>query len=256
MLPSYNLAPIHLGPLVMYPWGLFVSLGILAGFWLAYGFLKKRAGQEAEKIFNLSFGLILAGLISSRFFHVFFYEPRYFLAHPWEILKIWQGGLSSLGGILGAGAAAYFYLRKEKLNLFLWLDALAFGLPLGLAIGRLGCFLTHQHLGIKSNFFLSVVAPDGPRLEMSMIEAILLLVLFVYFVFKNRRLSMVGFYLRFFLIFYGLTRFCLDFLRASDLPGADARYFGLTPAQYVSIFFLIIGVVLFAIKKKTALRAV
>ncbi|MDP3244926.1 MAG: HAD-IA family hydrolase [bacterium] len=243
MFSSYHLAPVYLGPLSVYPWGVFVSAGFLFGLAAAFWFLKKhKAG--AERIFDLLFWIILSAFVGSRLFHVLFYEPVYFLQHPEEIWQVWQGGLSSFGGILGGVLAGLIYLRKSRLNFWRYVDALAFAFPLGWILGRLGCFFTHQHLGVKSRFFLSVLASDGQRLEMSMIEAVIALLIFLLFMRLVRRTRPRGLYVAALAVFYGGARFVLDFFRSFDLPSSDARYLGLTPAQYVSAILFVFGAVL------------
>lgn len=246
MVPFVSIPVIKLGPLVIHIWGFFVSLGFLAGILMAY-WRAKRQGLEANKVFDLALWLIIGSLIGARLIHVIFYEPGYYFTSPLEILKIWQGGFSSFGGLVGGLAAAVAYCKKNRLNFWTWADLLAFTLPLGWGIGRLGCFLTHQHMGIKSNFFLAVAMPDGPRLEMGLLEAIFIFLFFFYFCTMNRRPRPHGFYFINFLIIYGLARFFFDFLRVED-----QYYLGLTPAQYGSLLFFFTGVVL-AIKRKAAL---
>jgi phosphatidylglycerol:prolipoprotein diacylglycerol transferase len=234
MIPYLHLEPVSFGSFTFYPWGFFVALGAIVGITISY-FEAKRRDLEAEIIFDLAFWVILGTLIGARLFHVLFYEPSYYLSFPLEILKLWQGGLSSLGGFFGAFLAGFCYLKKQKLDLFSWADIAIYGLPLAWGIGRIGCFLTHQHLGLESHFFLAVNRPEGPRLEMSLLEAIVSFFLFFYFYLVRNRQLFAGFYFVNFLIIYGLSRFLLDFLRL------DIRYFGLTPAQYGCLIFLLLG---------------
>lgn len=240
MIPYLHIPVISIGPIAIHTWGLFVSLGFLVGLWLARQEAKRR-GLATGKVVDLCFWIIVGAFLGARLAHVLFYEPSFYLARPLEILKIWQGGLSSFGGFFGAVFAGWLYLKKQKLNFWQWADVIAFALPLGWGIGRLGCFLTHLHHGIKSNFFLAVNFPDGPRLEMGLLEALFSLLLFGYFLLMRRRLRFAGFYLINFVLIYGVWRFFADFLRAQDIAGADIRYFGLTPAQYGSLIFAAAG---------------
>lgn len=245
MLPTFDLQPISLGFLKIYPWGIFVSAGFLLALAAAFWFLKRHK-VKPDALFDLLFWIIIGAMVGSRLFYVLFYEPVYFLHHLKEVWQIWQGGLSSFGGILGGLAAGLFYLGKKRLNFWRYVDAMAFAFPLGWILGRLGCFFTHQHLGVKSGFFFSVMAPDGRRLEMSIVEAVIALFIFLLFAFFVRRVRPKGFYASLLFILYGGSRFILDFFRSYDLPNSDPRYFVLTPAQYVSIVLFILGAVLFA----------
>jgi len=250
MIPYLHLPIFSLGPITVHTWGFFVSLGFLVGLLLARHEAKRR-GLATEKVVDLCFWIIIGALFGARLSHVLFYEPSFYLARPLEILKVWQGGLSSFGGFFGAILVGWLYLKKQKLNFLQWADVIIFGLPLGWGIGRLGCFLTHLHPGVKSNFFLAVNFPDGPRLEMGLLEAIFSLLFFGYFLLMRRRPRWRGFYLINFALIYGVWRFFADFLRAQDIGGGvDARYLGLTPAQYGSLIFIVVGLWLWLLLKK------
>lgn len=236
MIPYIHIPTIQLGPLIIHTWGFFVSLGFLTAIAVAYREAKHQ-NLDSNKLLDLAFWLILGAVLGSRFSHVFFYEPQYYFGHPLEILKIWQGGLSSFGGFFGGLFAGWLYTIKKRLNFWQWTNLIAFVLPLGWGIGRLGCFLTHLHPGIQTDFFLAVAMPDGPRLEMGLIEAIFSFLLFGYFLITRRRAHFSGFYIVNFALIYGLGRFFLDFFRIND-----ARYFNLTPAQYGSLFLIVLGV--------------
>lgn len=252
MIPYISLPNWQIGFLVIFTFGMFVSLGFIAGLTVAY-FRAKGQRLRASIVFDLVFFIILGAIVGGRIFHVLFYEPTYYFVNPVEILKIWQGGFSSFGGLFGAFLAVWFYLKKHHLNFWSWFDTLAFALPLGWAIGRLGCFLTHHHFGIKSNVFLAMRTVDGSRLEMALIEAILVLLLFIYFLSVRRHDHFHGFYFINFMLIYGLIRFVLDFFRAYDLVGADVRYYGLTPAQYGSVLMMVVGVYLLSHEQKEAI---
>ncbi len=185
-------------------------------------------------------------------FHVFFYEPAFYFFAPLEIFKFWEGGMSSFGGFLGAFLGGWWYIKRNALDFLTWADAAVFGLPLGLAIGRIGCFLTRMHPGIKSNFFLAVPMEDGARLDLGLLESLAAGAILLVFLLCDRRPRRKGFFLGLFLLLYGSARFFLDFLRAADISMADARYAGLTPSQYGSLLFIVIGCSIFAFRKKNA----
>jgi len=111
---------------------------------------------------------------------------------------------------------------------------MAVGLWLGWGIGRVGCFLIHDHPGTLSHFMLAVKYPGGARFDLGLMESILGFLLFGIFALLFSRLTKIrsGLVVGWSVACYAVARFFLDFLRATDLPGSDVRYGGLTPAQW------------------------
>lgn len=240
MIPWFQYASINLGFLKLNVWGLFVSLGFIVGMIVTYFELKRRK-LEAKRVFDLAFWIILAAIVGGRLLYVAEHLSWYAVA-PINILKLWQGGMSIYGGFIGAVLAGVVYLRKHKLDLWQYADAIIFGLPLGLFIGRIGCFLIHDHPGVKTDFFLGVAYPDGVRHDLGLYLSLNGLLLFLIFLFLHRKERFFGFYVALFSVWYGVARFLLDFLRATDLAGADIRYLGLTLAQYLSVILFVAGI--------------
>ena len=114
-------------------------------------------------------------------------------------------------------------------------------MPTGWAIARIGCFLVHDHPGRLTRFPLAVQFPGGARHDLGLYEAVVLLAIagLLWRLWARRRLE--GRLLGLLAVLYGAARFLLDFLRASDVAYADARYAGLTPAQYGSVLLVTWG---------------
>ncbi len=236
MLPYFQYNSILIGPVVIQVWGLMVALGIIAAVLLMIA-LSKKYLLSKEVFLDLSVWILLAGFIGARAFHIVFYNLDYYLAHPLDTLKFWQGGASSLGGLFGAAVAVWLFV---KLRQFSWaeflpyLDIVFFSLWFGWAIGRLGCFFIHDHPGKLSTFFLAINFPNGARHDLGLYDALVSLVIFFLtaIFFKHLIKLRWGLVSAFSLAFYATARFLLDFLRATDLPESDIRYGGLTPAQW------------------------
>ncbi len=245
MIPYFRYAFVPLGPLHIQVWGLFVSLGILAALFVGYRRVR-RLGLDRQAYLDMSAWMIVAALAGARLAHAAFYDPGPFLNDPWELLRLWHGGMSVYGGFFGAAAAALVYTRVRKLPFLVYADAFAFALPLGLAIGRLGCFFIHDHPGVLSASFLAVDYPGGSRLDHGLLLSLVDLAIFALFAVLEltRRQRSRRPYLAVFMLAYGAARFGLDFWRAWDLPGSDARYLGLTPAQYFSLALAAAGLVI------------
>lgn len=213
-----------------------VSLGILTAF-LVITKRAKRLGLDVKIISDAAVWILVGALVGARLGTVLFYDLSTYLAHPLEVFAIWHGGFSSVGGFIGATAVGVWYFRHKKVDVWKYADATIFGLPIGLAIGRIGCFLIHDHPGTASDFVLAVRYPDGEgRLDHGLLLSINGFLMAMAFAILARKKRPVGTYLVVFGIWYGAVRFYLDFYRI-----IDATYLGLTPAQYVSAVMFVAG---------------
>jgi phosphatidylglycerol:prolipoprotein diacylglycerol transferase len=243
MLPYFQFTTINFGFLTIQVWGFLVALGILCATWVAAR-KAKRDGLEANIVWDFAFWVILSAMIGARLFMVV-YEPSFYLAHPLELLKIWQGGFSEMGGFLGALVALYVFFRSKKLDAWRYADCAAYALPLGFGIGRIGCFLIHDHPGTLTSFVLGVNYPNGIRHDNGLYLSIEGFFIFFLFVLLDRKHAKPKTFVFAFLLLHGVIRFFLDFLRA-----VDVRYFYLTPAQYVSLVMVGVGILFFLNKQK------
>lgn len=252
MLPWFKYSTIQLGPVAIQVWGLFVALGVLLSFFIIHRLnIKDRARYVL--LADLVIWMLVGGFIGARIFHVFFYEPVFYLQNVVQVLAIWHGGLSSFGGIFGAIVAFFIFAKRKKIDKSKWLgllDNLSYAAIFGWIVGRVGCVMIHDHMGRPCNCFLAIQTPDGvPRLEMALLEILCLLPLaFIFFIYRKRKFT-EGFYFYLLITYYGFVRFGLDFFRAVDIVNADTRYFGLTPAQYFSILLILFGARFFFFQK-------
>ncbi|MFH1790189.1 MAG: prolipoprotein diacylglyceryl transferase family protein [bacterium] len=237
MIPYFEYHVIAIGPIHLQVWGIFVSLGLLAGFFLADKLAKKYVLAQNVMI-DIGIWALAGGLIMARIFHIFFYEPIYYLSDPVKMLMFWQGGFSSLGGFVGAFLAIWVFAKKRNFSfddILPYFDIGAISLWLGWAIGRLGCFFIHDHPGRLTDFFMAVDFPAGARHDLGLYDSLLAIVLFASYFLLFKRLSKFhhGLVVIFSFMDYAIFRFLLDFLRADQtFYGGDARYLNLTPAQW------------------------
>ncbi len=247
MIPWFQFSTINLGPLQLQVWGLLVSLGMLIAVMIVW----KKSRPEVmntDLLMDLVIAITVFGLIFSRIFYILFYQPAYYAADLWQVLKLWQGGLSSFGGLFGGlfGFLLVIKLKKiEKARILKIADLISYGALFGWLVGRVGCLMIHDHLGIRFNSIFSIVTPDGPRLEMALIEIILLMPLAIVFLVYREKFSTSGIYFATLLTYYASLRFILDFFRAYDIIPSDPRFFGLTPAQYFSLISMVVGIYIF-----------
>lgn len=249
MIPYIHWTTIQLGPLTIYVWGLFVAAGVLLGVLLAKR-AARRGGVTGKIIDDLAFWMLLAGFAGARLGYVFFYNPHPFLSDPLEIFRVWHGGLSSIGGFIAALAALAIYLSKRKIDAWQLSDALAAGFPLGWAVGRIGCFFNHLHPGRLSQNFLAVSYPGGSRWDLGLIESVTGILVWAILIIALRVAPGKGTATLTVAWSYLGIRFFTDFLRATDLPGSDPRFLGLTPAQYGAASLLLFVSICFTLSAR------
>jgi phosphatidylglycerol:prolipoprotein diacylglycerol transferase len=239
VIPWFEFPTLELGPFRIQSFGVLSALGILAAVQLASRG-SARLGKDPRVIPDFAVAGVLAGIVVGHLVHLFFYHPEE-LRDPLALLKIWEG-LSSMGGLLGGIAAAVVFFRVRKIPFREHADAFALGVPPGWGVARVGCFTVHDHPGVRSDFFLAVEFPGGPRHDLGLYEAILLFAIGALVWGLHRRRVLSGRLLPLVGILYGAGRFLLDFLRTREVvAGAgffakpDGRQLGLTFAQWFSL---------------------
>jgi phosphatidylglycerol---prolipoprotein diacylglyceryl transferase len=244
MIPYFNInfpsipVPI-IGKLTIHAFGILVAIGILVGIHLT-----KKRGRELglvdERIDSMVFAVLVTGFIIAHLFDVFAYQTFGSRPSLKDILNP-IAGFSSFGGFIGALAGLFIWCRRHKQRIMPYADSLAYGLATGWMFGRLGCFTAHDHPGSHTSFFLAVRYPDGPRWDLGLLEALWAAGIALLFATLRRKKRPLGLYVTILTLAYAPVRFGLDFLRATDVPEPDARYFGLTPAQWGCIGVLVAG---------------
>lgn len=235
LIPYLELPRIHLGPLTLQLFGLFAALGVFVGVRVASRAAAAR-GLEGRTILDFSIWGVVCGILFGHLVHLVAYHPEE-LRDPRRIFQPWEG-LSSYGGLLGGILAALVWFRVHRIRLADYGDALALGIAPGWAIARLGCFAVHDHPGVLTGFPLAVRFPGGARHDLGLYEALVLFAIAGAIRFLWRRRLLQGRLLAVLALLYAVPRFFLDLLRARDVPYADARYLGLTPAQYASVLLV------------------
>jgi len=260
----------HFGPITIYTWGFFVGLGFLTGYlWTLWQARKK--GIELEKIAFLTLAIFLGAALGGRILFLLQTPARFFN----DISSLWQiqnGGMMIWGGIFGAMVFGWLFLKWQKMGFWRLADIFAAPAALGIAIGRVGCFLLNDHQGAATDLPWGILWPDGiARHPAALYEILMTLGLFGLLWYlekkeikichserssalaeqseesdrsfvvsllrmtKEKRIKKDGFLFLIFLIGYAIFRFFLDFFRASSGPLADPQFFGLFTSQWVSI---------------------
>lgn len=243
MIPYFEIPPLHIGPIAVTSFGVLAAAGVALASWLLVR-EAAREGLDTQPMRDFAPWAVIGGAIGGHLMHVFLYHPEE-LHGPLgalQILKIWDG-LSSTGGVIGGALVAVLWFRAHRLSLLRYGDVLALAIPPGWAVARLGCFTVHDHPGRLTSFPLAVAFPGGARHDLGLYDAVLLAAIAVVLFALARNRLLRGRLLALLALLYGVGRFALDFLRATDIAYADARYYGLTPAQYVCILLVGFGVI-------------
>lgn len=240
MIPYFVIPPLQIGPLALQPFGILSAAGILLASRLLVRVARRR-GLDTGPLEKLSTWAVVGGIIGAHLVHLLLYHPEELRENgPLQLFKVWDG-LSSTGGVLGGIVACVVFLRRRDIYFATYADVFALAVPPGWAVARLGCFTVHDHPGILTRFVLAVAFPGGARHDLGLYDALVLTGITIVVHALDRRQLLQGRLLAVVAVLYGPARFALDFLRARDLPYVDARYFGLTPAQYGAIALVVWG---------------
>lgn len=198
---------------------------------------------------------VIGVIIGGRLGYVLFYNFSYYLANIAEIFKIWNGGMSFHGGLLGVVLALYIFSIKKKLNFFKFANIISGCAPIGILFGRLANFVNGELWGKPTNSEWGVIFDKNemiPRHPSQLYEAffeglILFLLLFVFLNNKDLRRFNASCV---FLIFYGTFRILIELFREPD-SHIGYLYMGLSAGQTFSIPMIIVGLLLLRAKNVT-----
>ena len=233
------------------------SLAYIFGIILGWMYCKKKLIKDKhildlfdDFITYLIIGVILGGRIG----YALFYNLKYYLENPIEILMVWNGGMSFHGGLVGVIIASALFSSKHKINQFIFLDLVALSSPIGIFFGRIANFINSELYGRATDLPWSVqfilvdnIKRHPSQLYEALFEGIILFFIMRYF-FKRNYLQVPGKISALFLIFYSLFRFLGEFFRLPD-PQIGYLILNLTLGQLISILLLMIGALLFYLRK-------
>ena len=250
--PNIDPVAIDLGFLQIRWYGLSYIAGIV-GAWALLHYRAKpgRISWTVEQVADLMFYGILGVIIGGRLGSVLFYNLPYYLDHPLDVIKVWQGGMSFHGGLLGVLVACWLYGRKIDKKFFEVTDFLAPVVPVGLFTGRIGNFINAELWGKPADVPWGMVFPGAgalPRHPSQLYEAFLeglcLFVILWWFSARPRPLMAAS---GLFLLGYGLFRFAVEFVREPDAHLGYPGFGWLTMGQVLSFPMIVVGIVLFVL---------
>jgi phosphatidylglycerol:prolipoprotein diacylglycerol transferase len=247
--PQFDPVALHLGPLAIRWYGLMYLVGFTLVWWVG----RRRIAAQPGSVWNekdlsdaLFYG-ILGTIIGGRLGYVLFYKASEYLAEPWRIFYVWEGGMSFHGGMIGVILAMWLFARSRKQDWLAITDFIAPLVPIGLATGRLGNFINAELWGRPTDVPWAMVFPNVdtlPRHPSQLyefaLEGVALFVILWWFSSKPRPRGAVS---GLFLICYGCFRFAVEFTRQPD-SFLGVLALGLTMGQWLSLPMMILGVVL------------
>ena len=236
------------------------SLAYLAGIFIGYWYLLKLIKQPGspmarrhadDLVFYAALGIILGGRVG----YVLFYNLSYYLQSPLDILKLWDGGMSFHGGMIGTVLGILYLSRKEKLQWLRVHDYVACCVPFGLFFGRVANFVNHELWGAPSSVPWGVRFPEiidgmlvvGParhptQIYEAILEGIVLFVILWWMFWKTQARYEPGKLVGAFTLFYGLFRFLIEFVREPDAQLIGfANSTGLHMGQWLSLPMIVLG---------------
>ncbi len=257
---THNLDPIlfDFGLFVIRWYSLAYIFGILIGWWLAKKIIIKQIYKfdfnfEVREFDDLITYLIASILIGGRLGYILFYNFGYYISNPLDILKIWEGGMSFHGGLIGIIFGTYLFSLKKKVPTLFLLDIIACVSPIGIFFGRIANFINGELVGKTTDAYWGVIFPiidNMPRhpsqLYEAFLEGVVLFGLMNIIIFKNN--YKIGTCSYMFLIFYGFFRIVAEFFREPDVQ-VGYLFNIMSMGTILSAFMILIGIIIFLSKK-------
>ncbi|HSS06503.1 MAG TPA: prolipoprotein diacylglyceryl transferase [Rhodanobacteraceae bacterium] len=264
-----NPIAVSLGPVQVHWYGIMYLIGFAMAWWL--GQRRRAAGRlpvSADQFSDLAFYAMLGVILGGRVGYMVFYDTSELIHHPLALFRVWEGGMSFHGGLLGVLAGALIWSRRNHLNFFDVMDFVAPLVPIGLGLGRLGNFIGGELWGRHTDASWGMIFPraleslgktrddlhqmylagqldnearhPSQLYEFCLEGVVLFAVLWLYSRKPRPRYAVSGL----FALLYGLFRFGVEFVREPDVQLGFIAFDWLTMGQILSLPLILIGIVL------------
>lgn len=250
--PAIEPEIFRVGPFVLRWYALAYIAGIVVGWRLALRLADAPPRVATRRDIDdfvtwATLGIILGGRLG----YVMFYKPAYYLAHPGEILAVWQGGMSFHGGMLGAIAATVLFALRRGIGVVALADIVALMAPIGLFFGRIANFINAELYGRPTDVAWAVVFPTDPlrlprhpsQLYEAFLEGAVLFAVLAALAWATRARHRPGIVGGAFLVGYGAARILCEFFREPDAH-LGFLYAGATMGQLLSLPMIAFGAAL------------
>jgi phosphatidylglycerol:prolipoprotein diacylglycerol transferase len=239
--------------ITIHTYGVMLALGFLLAIFVALR-EARRVGLDPNLVMDLAFYFLIAGLLGSRLFYVLGHWDG-FRTHPMEIVMFWRGGLVFYGGLIFAFIVGVWYIKKHRLNFPKLADLIAPAIAIGQTLGRLGCFSAGWCYGSPAEVPWACtfsdqnsLAPLGiPLHPTQLYESAATFLIFLALIFMRRQDRFQGKLIWFYLLFYSVARFALEFFRGDPRGFLIPGY--LSVSQAIGIPAFILAVVMLLRKK-------
>lgn len=257
--PEIDPVALAIGPLSIHWYGLMYLFGFAGAYLIGVFRAKRISPWTTDYVGDLLFYGAMGVILGGRLGYILFYDFAHYLQAPMDVLKVWQGGMSFHGGLLGVAVATWLFAKKTNQSLFSVWDFVAVMAPIGLLTGRIGNFINGELWGKVTDSPLgmqvfdpnlnAVVAKYPTQLLEALLEGLVLLILLLWYTRKPRPLGSVA---GLFLAGYGAFRFFVEFYRVPDEQLGYLYGDWLTMGQVLSFPMIVIGLglMLYAHKKQ------
>ena len=266
MLPYPQIDPVAsaLGPLKIHWYGLMYLVGI-GGAWLLASRRLERfdATWTKDKLSDLVFWVAMGVILGGRLGYVFFYDFAAYIAEPAKILRVWEGGMSFHGGLIGVMLATWWFGKRNGKSFFELMDFIAPLVPIGLGAGRIGNFINAELWGKASDVPWAMIFPTDPQqlarhpsqLYQFALEGVALFTILWFYSRKPRPTMAVS---GMFAACYGVFRFIVEFVRVPDAQLGYLAWGWLTMGQILCLPMILggIGLIAYAYKRQPVQGAV
>ena len=253
---THNLDPVlfDFGFMAIRWYSLAYIFGILIGWWLGKKIiLKKFDNFSVSEFDNLITYIIISIILGGRIGYVLFYDLGFYLSNPLEILKIWRGGMSFHGALIGIILGVYLFSLEKKISTFLLLDIISCVAPVGIFFGRVANFINGELIGKTTNMYWGVIFPKidniarhPSQLYEAFLEGLILFVILNFVLLqKNYRIGTCSYL---FLIIYGSFRIFAELFREPDVQ-IGYLFNLLSMGTLLSILMILAGTIIFFKKK-------
>ncbi len=248
--PEINPVALALGPIKIHWYGLMYVVGFTVGWRLGLLRAQTKSDWNRDRVSDLLFYAALGVVLGARIGYMLFYDLPGFLAQPWQLIMVWQGGMSFHGGLIGVILAMVLFGRKSRLQFFQVADFIAPIVPIGLFFGRIGNFIngelwgkiTDSPLGmwVYDPQFQRMVQRYPTQLLEALLEGLILFsILWIYSIKSRPEGATAGL----FLFCYGIFRIFVEFFRAPDIQLGYLLWNWVTMGQILSLPMVALGAV-------------
>ncbi len=246
--PEIDPVALAIGPLSIHWYGLMYLFGFAGAYLIGVFRAKYTSPWTTDYVGDLLFYGAMGVILGGRLGYILFYDFAHYLQAPMDVFKVWQGGMSFHGGLLGVAVATWLFAKKTNQSLFSVWDFVAVMAPIGLLTGRIGNFINGELWGKVTDSPLgmqvfdpnlnAVVAKYPTQLLEALLEGLVLLILLLWYTRKPRPFGSVT---GLFLAGYGAFRFFVEFYRVPDAQLGYLYGDWLTMGQVLSTPMIVIG---------------